>query len=82
MLCKGDYCPECFDDPKLFVEANLNRLWNHCRSRCANVEFFACSVVGSLGYGTSPHQEYVVPVPLHTAPRGVLEPFQWVIDQL
>ena len=82
VLCKSDYCPECFDDPPRFVEANLNRLWNLCRSRCANVEFFACSVVGSLGFATSYTDETVVPIPLHTALRGVLEPFEWIIDQL
>lgn len=82
VLCKGDYCPECFDSPREFVRANLNRLWNLCDSRFERVEFFACSVVGSLGYATSPGDDYVVPVPLHTALRGVLEPFQWVIDQM
>lgn len=81
ILCKSDYCPECFDDPRHFVKANLNRLWNLCDSRFANVEFFACSVVGSLGYAAS-SDGYVSPIPLHTAPQGVLEPFQWVIDQL
>jgi hypothetical protein len=82
LLCKSDHCPECFDDPRKFVRANLNRTWNLCESRFANVEFFASSVVGSLGYATAPDQESVVPIPLHTALRGVLEPFEWMIDQL
>jgi hypothetical protein len=82
VLCKADYCPECFDNPREFVAANMNRLWNMCESRFENVEYFACSVVGSLGYATSPEQDYVVPMPLHTALHGVLEPFEWIIDQL
>ncbi|MBX3396271.1 MAG: hypothetical protein KF841_12985 [Phycisphaerae bacterium] len=82
VLCKADYCPECFDDPRSFVKANLNRVWNLCESRFANVEFFAASVVGSLGYATSLEDDTVAPVPLHTALRGVLEPFEWIIDQL
>ncbi|NOX58969.1 MAG: hypothetical protein GXP29_08955 [Planctomycetes bacterium] len=83
VLCKGDYCPEVFDDPPRFVEANLNRVWNMCESRFENVAFFASSVVGSLGYATSGHaDDYVVPVPLHTALRGVLEPFEWITSQL
>ncbi len=143
VLAKADYCPECFDDPEGFVEANLNRLWNMCQSRFENVEYFACSVVGSLGYATSKAQtlqpersvmttdhqpveheqaarsewerrfaadaggmeeiddisadgqtampsaesmpaeeDFVVPIPLHTALRGVLEPFEWIIDQI
>jgi len=81
VLCKADFCPECFDDPRRFVRANLNRLWNLCESRFANVEFFSCSVVGSLGYATSPQEDYVVPIPLHTGLQGVLEPFQWIVDQ-
>lgn len=82
VLCKADYCPECFDQPRRFVQANLNRLWNMTESRFANVEFFACSVVGSLGYATSQAEGHVTPIPLHTALRGVLEPFQWIIEQV
>lgn len=82
VLCKGDYCPECFDNPQEFVAANMNRLWNLCQSRFENVEFFASSVVGSLGYATAQDMEYVIPVPLHTALRGVLEPFEWVLSQV
>lgn len=80
VLCKADYCPECFDDPAQFAKANLNRLWNLCESRFERYEFFAASVIGSLAYATSNIDDTVVPVPLHTALRGVLEPFQWVID--
>lgn len=144
VLAKSDYCPECFDNPREFVRANLNRLWNMCISRFENVEYFACSVVGSLGYATPavsrpkpqpaasilkkatqedaeqdegvlsewerrfavngaskssrsemveaeprPHPEWdqggqdlVVPVPLHTALQGVLEPFEWILEQI
>ena len=30
VLSKGDYVPECFDDPRGFAKTNLNRLWNIC----------------------------------------------------
>ncbi len=82
VLCKGDYCPEVFDNPHRFVETNLNRLWNLCQNRFAHVEYFACSVVGSLGYATGDTEPHVIPVPLHTALQGVLEPFEWVIRHL
>lgn len=84
VLCKSDYCPECFDDPRKFAQANLNRLWNFCQSRFAKVEFFGSSVVGSLGYATieEGQEQFVVPVPLHVAVRGVLEPFSWITEQL
>ena len=82
VLTKADYCPECFDDPRRFVEANLNRLWNMCSSRFSNVEFFASSVVGSLAYATAGGNDVVTPVPLHTSLRGVLEPFEWMVSRI
>lgn len=83
VLCKSDYCPEAFDDPPRFAEANLNRLWNVCQSRFEKVGFFAASVVGSVGYATTTTEPVQVePIPLHTAPRGILEPFEWLLDQL
>jgi len=82
VLCKSDLCPECYDNPRRFAQANLTRLWNLCESRFANVAFFACGVVGSLGYAAGGEDEPVVPIPLHTALQGVLEPFQWVMDRV
>jgi len=82
LLCKADHCPECFDDPQAFVRANLNRTWNLCESRFDRIGIFASSVVGSLGYATSADGGVVTPIPLHTALRGVLEPFEWLIGQL
>jgi len=81
VLSKADYCPECFDDPRNFAKTNLNRLWNMCESRFKYFEFFATSVVGALGYGTD-QSDNVIPYPLHVAPRGVLEPFEWVLTKL
>ena len=81
VLSKADYCPECFDNPRGFARTNLNRLWNMCESRFESFEFFAASVVGALGYGTD-GSDNVVPYPLHIAPRGILEPFEWVLGRL
>ncbi len=81
VLSKADCCPECFDDPRTFAKTNLNRLWNMCENRYENFEFFATSVVGSLGYG---YDEYdnVIQYPLHVGPRGILEPFEWILSIL
>lgn len=81
VLSKGDYCPECFDDPNGFAKTNLNRVWNMCDNRYENVAFFATSVVGALGYGTD-EEDNVIPYPLHIAPRGIVEPFEWVLAKL
>lgn len=80
ILTKADFVPTCFDNPRRFAEANLSRLWKMCQSRCRCVEFFASSVVGSLGFAAG--GEVVTPVPLHTALRGILEPFEWIVDQV
>lgn len=82
LLTKCDYVPAAFDDPRRFAQSNLNRLWNMCESRFANVEFFATSVVGSIAFATSDEDGLVTPVPLHTALRGILEPFEWIVEQL
>lgn len=82
VLSKSDYCTDCFDDPRRFAQANLNRFWNMCQNRFSNTEFFACSVVGSLGYAVSNDDDYVRPIPLHATPVGVLEPFEWIMKQL
>lgn len=82
LLNKADYCPEAFDDPHRFAEANLNRLWNMVGNRFARVEFFATSVVGSLAYATAGGDDVVTPVPLHTSLQGVLEPFEWMVEKL
>lgn len=81
VFSKADHCPECFDDPRAFAHTNLNRLWNMCDNRFANFEFFATSVVGGLAYGSDEY-ENVIPYPLHVAPRGILEPFEWVLSVL
>ena len=82
VLTKADYVPEAFDDPEQFAKANLNRLWNIAERRFTRVKFFASSVVGSLGYATRPDDPEVRAVPLHTALRGILEPFEWLTEQL
>jgi hypothetical protein len=81
VLSKADYCPECFDNPRSFAKTNLNRLWNICENRFAHFEFFATSVVGSLGYG-SDESDNVIPYPLHVAPHGIVEPFEWVLSKI
>lgn len=81
VLSKADYCPGCFDSPRDFAQTNLNRLWNICETRFKHFEFFATTVVGGLAYGTDEY-ENVIPYPLHIAPRGILEPFEWVLSKL
>jgi hypothetical protein len=81
VLCKSDYCPEAFDDPAGFAESNLGRLSTAFKTYFERVEFFAASAVGSLGYATNLDEPSdVVPIPLHLAPRGILEPLDWLLE--
>jgi hypothetical protein len=82
VLTKSDYVPECFDDPTQFAKANVNRLYNMVDRRCSKFRFFASSVVGSIGFATGGEDGSVRAVPLHTALRGILEPFEWIVGQL
>ena len=81
VLCKADYCQDCFDDPNKFARTNLNRSWNLCENRFSNYAFFAASVVGALGYGQD-EDGNVVPYPLHISPKGIVEPFEWLLGRL
>ncbi|RJP30759.1 MAG: hypothetical protein C4547_16310 [Phycisphaerales bacterium] len=81
VLCKADYCPDSFDDPRRFAHTNLNRVWNLCETRFSHYEFFAASCVGALGYGQD-EEGNIIPHPLHVSPRGILEPFEWILSKL
>lgn len=81
VLCKSDCCPQAFDNPITFARTNLNRLWNLAETRFENVAYFASSVIGSVAYGAD-NDDNVVTVPLHSAPRGILEPFEWLLTAI
>ena len=81
VLCKSDCCPQAFDHPITFAKTNLNRLSNLCNSRFDNVAYFATSVIGSIGFG-SDCEDNIITSPLHSAPRGILEPFEWLVTAL
>jgi hypothetical protein len=81
VLCKSDLCPDAFEKPGQFVASNLSRLWSACQARFERVEFFATSVVGSMGYAVNPeHPADVAAIPLHVSPRNVLEPMEWLLS--
>ncbi len=81
VLCKSDYCPQAFDDPNTFAQTNLNRVWNLCEARFENVAYFAASVIGAIGFGTDTEGN-VTTIPLHSAPRGILEPLEWLLSAI
>jgi Double-GTPase 2 len=80
VLTKADKCEELYDNPREFAEGHAAALWNDCRDRFPRHEVFACSVAGA----TAMRESYGRPrqVPLRIEPRGIIEPFGWLMTEL
>jgi len=80
VFTKCDQSEACFDDPEGFARTRTPGLWRVCHDQLPNHRFFATSVVGAAtrftrcGFSTS--------VPLRVEPRGIIEPFSWLVDCL
>ncbi len=81
MFTKADRCEECFDDPAGFAEKKAPGMWQHCRERFPNHRFFAAGVAGACATVAAFGEGDIV-VPLRIEPRGIVEPFQWLLEQL
>ena len=80
VFSKADECEECFDDPVAYAKAHSAGLWQHCHEQFKRFQFFAAGVAGGCAYRNLP--EGRVRVPLRIEPRGIVEPFEWLVDQL
>lgn len=80
VFTKSDQCDVCFDDPSGYAEKHTPGLWQQCQERFPHHRFFATGVVGAcatrLVFGSVRQK-----VPLRVEPRGVIDPFQWLIEQ-
>jgi hypothetical protein len=80
VFTKADQCEHCFEDPRAFAQRHTPGLVQQCRERLKRHEYFAIGVAGAIGYRNESHGR--VQVPLRVEPRGVVEPFQWLLTQL
>jgi hypothetical protein len=80
VFTKVDQAEECRDDPAGFARAHAAGLWQHCRQRFSNHRFFAASVVGAYAWHETA-TEGRHRVPLRIEPRGIIEPFEWLMEQ-
>jgi len=81
VFSKADQCDSCFEDPAAFAQRKTPGLWQHCQERMRRHQFFAVGVAGAC----SLHPEFAagsVRVPLRIEPRGVIEPFHWLVQQI
>jgi hypothetical protein len=78
---KTDCCADARDNPLQFAQSNLSGLVQSCKTKLLHHQFFSASVVG--GTATA-FDEYgaMIQIPLHVEPRGIIEPFQWIINKI
>lgn len=80
VLTKADECEQCFDDPAAFVQTRAPGFWRQCHDRFSHYRFFASGVAGGCAYRASRYGRERVP--LRIEPRGIVEPFEWLIKQI
>lgn len=81
VLTKSDQVDSCTADPADFARSHAAGLWQYCRERFRRHRFFASGVAGACATRQVPG-EGRTQVPLRIEPRGVTEPFEWVLDQM
>ncbi len=81
IFTKSDQCEECQADPAAFAQTHAAGLWQQCQKRFAVHRFFAAGVAGACAIRTT-RQDGRVFIPLRIEPYGIVEPFEWLYDQL
>jgi hypothetical protein len=81
VFTKADLFEEWIEDPDAFAKGNVSGLYAQCRSRLERYAFYCSGVAGSSArLIDDTGQESLVP--LRVEPRGVIEPFAWMVDQI
>jgi len=80
IFTKADQCPPCAMEPAAFAQAHATGLWQQCQKRFHRYQFFASSVTGACAYRET--RDGRSQVPLRIEPHGILEPFQWIAENL
>jgi len=81
VLTKADQVEECFRDAGQFVEEHAVGVLQYCRERFRRFNSFASGVAGSCAYRTVIGGRRIR-VPLRIEPRGIREPFEWMVGEL
>lgn len=80
VFSKADHAEEAFDDPTAYAREHTPGLWRQCQQRLRQHAFFAASLAGAVE--TCLIDERLTPVPLRIEPRGLIEPFAWLVSRL
>lgn len=81
IFTKSDQCEECQADPAGYAQTHAAGLWQQCQKRFPVHRFFAAGVAGACALRTT-RQEGRIFIPLRIEPYGIVEPFEWLYDQL
>lgn len=80
VFTKADRCDWALQSPEEYARQFTPGLWRQCREQLKNSRFFATSVAivydGVDAFGDR------LSVPMRIEPRGVVEPFAWLVEQL
>lgn len=81
IFSKADQCEDCFENPGEYARLRTPGLWQICRERFKQAEFFATGVAGSCAQRVLPDGTRLR-VPLRIEPRGISEPFEWLVQRV
>jgi hypothetical protein len=81
VFTKTDLCDEPLRAPEDFARANTPALHSQCVARLDRCSFHFSGVAGSVGRLIDRNGQESL-VPLRIEPRGVVEPFAWMVGQL
>lgn len=81
VFSKADQCEECFEDPAEYARRHTPGLWKFCHERFEKFKFFAAGVAGACASRTLPGGS-VIRVPLRIEPRGIIDPFEWLVEKI
>jgi hypothetical protein len=81
IMSKADECEACFDDPEGYAKKHAQGLWKQTQERFSVRQFFATGVAGTCAYREIARGGRVR-IPLRVEPRGIVEPFEWTVNQL
>lgn len=79
VFTKADQWDNGFEDPDEFARKNAPGLWKHCKERFRRSRFFATGVAGACIHRRHLGGKTLAPVRIE--PRGVVEPFLWLVNQ-
>lgn len=79
VFTKSDLCQQCADDPYKFARQHAPGLWQQCLQRFDKHRFFASGVAGTC-VSCIERGQGRINMPLRIEPHGIIEPFQWLLE--